>query len=229
MWDEPPDTAATALQGHVSQLRRVLGEDTIVTRAPGYVLDVAPEAVDAVRCERALEQRARAARGGRRRTTRPRPWPTRAALWRGEPLADIGDAPFTRDALPALNELRIALDEERIEAELALGHDAEAIAPLRELVAREPLRERPRAQLMLALYRSGRQSEALDVYEAGRRLLSEELGIEPGERLRELHAAIVRQDPALGAPRPAVAAAARRRTRWALAAAAVAAAAIAAS
>src|SRR5438046_556202 len=83
------------------------------------------------------------------------------------------------DVLPVLTELRVALDEQRMEVELALGRDAAAIAPLRELVAHEPLRERPRAQLMLALYRSGRQSEALDVYEAGRRLLSEELGIEP--------------------------------------------------
>jgi DNA-binding SARP family transcriptional activator len=212
VWDEPPETAATALQGHVSQLRRVLGEDVIVTRTPGYVLDVAPDAIDAVRCERALEEaRGRLAAGdaqGAAAVLRDA-----EGLWRGEPLADLVDAPFALDALPALRELRVAVQEERLEAQLALGHHAAAIAPLRELVAHEPLRERLRGQLMLALYRLGRQAEALDVYEAGRRALSEELGIEPGERLRALHEAIVRQDPALGRSR-APAATSRRRRRW---------------
>jgi DNA-binding SARP family transcriptional activator len=120
----------------------------------------------------------------------------------------------------------VALEEERIEAQLALGHETEAIAPLRELVAREPLRERPRGQLMLALYRTGRQAEALDVYEVGRRALSEELGIEPGERLRALHGAIVRQDPELGAvPMRAAAGPPRSKRRAAFAAVGVAAAA----
>ena len=211
VWDEPPETAATALQGHVSQLRRVLGEDVIATRSPGYVLDVAPEAIDAVRCERALEQ-------ARRQLAADDPSGAAATLsdaiaaWRGEPLADLADAPFAQTALPPLRELRVALEEERLDAELALGRHAEAVAPLRDLVAREPLRERPRGQLMLALYRGGRQAEALDVYEAGRRALSEELGIEPGERLRALHESIVRQDPALGEP-PKAGAAPRRRPR----------------
>jgi len=213
VWDEPPETAATALQGHVSQLRRVLGEDAIVTRAPGYLLDVPPEAIDALRVERALEQARRelAARDAAAAAATLR---DAASLWRGEPLADLADAPFALEALPALRELRVALDEERFEAELALGHHAEAIAPLRELVAREPLRERARGQLMVALYRAGRQAEALDVYEAGRRVLSEELGIEPGERLRALHASILRQDPALG--KPPRASAQRRRHPWVL-------------
>ena len=199
VWDEPPETAATALQGHVSQLRRVLGEDVIVTRTPGYVLDVAPDAIDAIRCERALEQARRQLAAddaaGAAATLRDA-----IAAWRGEPLADLVDAPFALTALPRLRELRVALEEERLDAELALGHHAEAVAPLRDLVAREPLRERPRGQLMLALYRAGRQAEALEVYEAGRRALSEELGIEPGQRLRALHESIVRQDPALGEP-----------------------------
>ena len=212
VWDEPPETATTALQGHVSQLRRVLGEGAIVTRAPGYLLDAGPEAVDAVRCEHALElARAQLAGGGAAAAAAT--LRDALAMWRGEPLADLVDAPFARDALPALRELRVALEEERLEAELALGHHADAIAPLRQLVAREPLRERPRAQLMLALYRSGRQAEALDVYEAGRRTLSEELGIEPGERLRALHGSIVRQDAALGRS-SAPAAAPRRRRFW---------------
>jgi DNA-binding SARP family transcriptional activator len=199
VWEEPPETATTALQGHVSQLRRVLGEEAIVTRAPGYLLHAAPEAVDAVRCERGLE-RARAQLAGGDPAAAAATLHDALALWRGEPLADLVDAPFARDALPALRELRVALEEERLEAELALGHHSEEIAPLRELVAREPLRERPRAQLMLALYRAGRQAEALDAYESGRRELSEELGIEPGERLRALHESILRQDPALGRP-----------------------------
>ena len=219
VWEEPPETAATALQGHVSQLRRVLGDDTILTRTPGYLLAVAPEAIDAVRCERALEQaRRQLAEGeaaGAAALLRDA-----AALWRGEPLADLVGAPFALEALPALRELRVALEEERLEAELALGHHARAIAPLRELVANEQLRERPRGQLMLALYRAGRQAEALDAYEAGRRALSEELGIEPGQRLRALHEAIVRQDPSLGRP-PDPALSPRRRWRRVAAAAAV--------
>src|SRR5215207_6863805 len=226
VWDEPPDTAATALQGHVSQLRRVLGEDTILTRTPGYLLAVEPEAVDAVRCERALE-RARAALAAEDPAAAGRMLENALALWRGEPLADLEDAPFARDALPGLQELRVALEEERFEAQLALGRHAEAIPALRELVAREPLRERLRAQLMLALYRGDRQAEALDVYEAGRRALSDELGIDPGERLRALHEAIVRHDTALGAPRRAAPARRRRLWPWLAGAGAAAAAAVA--
>jgi DNA-binding SARP family transcriptional activator/ABC-type branched-subunit amino acid transport system substrate-binding protein len=215
VWDEPPETATTALQGHVSQLRRVLGEDAILTRSPGYLLAVDPESVDVVRCRRALE-RARGALAAGQADTAAAILEEASALWRGEPLADLADAPFARDALPELRELRVSLAEERHEAELALGRHGEAIAPLRELVAREPLRERPRTQLMLALYRSGRQAEALEVYESGRRMLSEELGIEPSEALRQLHTAILRQDPELGAPAlaPRRAAAAQRRRRW---------------
>jgi DNA-binding SARP family transcriptional activator/ABC-type branched-subunit amino acid transport system substrate-binding protein len=220
VWEEPPETASTALQGHVSQLRRVLGESAIVTRAPGYVLDATPEAVDAVRCEHALE-RARAQLADGKADAAAATLRDALELWRGEPLADLADAPFAREALPALRELRVALEEERLEAELARGHHAETIAPLRELVAHEPLRERPRAQLMLALYRAGRQAEALDVYEAGRRVLSEELGIEPGERIRALHESIVRQDETLGAPppspaRPAPPPPSPSRRRWIL-------------
>jgi DNA-binding SARP family transcriptional activator len=197
VWDEPPETATTALQGHISQLRRVLGEDAILTRSPGYLLAADPEAVDVVRCRSALEDARRALAAGEADAAAA-VLEEASALWRGEPLADLVDAPFARDALPALEELRIALAEERQEAELARGRHAAAIAPLRELVAHEPLRERPRAQLMLALYRSGREAESLEVYESGRRVLSDELGIEPSERLRRLHSAILRQDPEIG-------------------------------
>jgi DNA-binding SARP family transcriptional activator len=213
VWSEPPETAATALQGHVSQLRRVLGEDAIVTRTPGYLLDVAPDTIDAVRCERALEQARRQLAGGDAAGA-AQTLKGAAALWRGDPLADLVDAPFALEALPALDELRVALEEERIEAELALGRHDDAIGPLRDLVAREPLRERPRGQLMLALYCVGRQAEALDVYEAGRRALSEELGIEPGGRLRALHEAIVRQDPELEPTPPAPRFGHSRRRSW---------------
>jgi len=113
VWDEPPETASTALQGHVSQLRRVLGDGAIVTRAPGYVLDAAPEAIDAVRCEQALE-RAREELAGGDADAAAATLRGALALWRGEPLADLADAPFARDALPALRELRVALEEEQI-------------------------------------------------------------------------------------------------------------------
>ena len=196
--DPPPDTATTALQGHVSQLRRVLGEDAIVTRAPGYLLDVDPACVDVVRAERALAEGDPAA--------------VARALeeWRGDPLADVADAPFAHGELPRLEELRAALCEERFEAELAAGRHVESVAGLRALVAEHPLRERPRLQLMTALHAAGRTAEALDVYADARRVLAEELGLDPGERLRTLQERILRQEhdaaPVAGAaagPRPA--------------------------
>ncbi len=119
------------------------------------------------------------------------------ALWRGPPLADVAQSRFARQEIGRLEERRLAVLEERIETELALGRRADLIAELEALVAGHPLRERLRALLMLALYRGGRQAEALDVYQDARRALVEELGIEPGRELRELHQTILRQDPAL--------------------------------
>lgn len=182
--DPPPDTATTALQGHVSQLRRVLGEDAIVTRAPGYLLGVDPGSVDVLRAERALADGDAAAIA---RAVRE---------WRGDALADVADAPFAHEARPRLEELRAALAEERFEAEIAAGRHAESIAGLRALVADQPLRERPRVQLMTALHRAGRTAEALDVYADARRVLAEELGLHPGERLRTLHERILQEEPA---------------------------------
>ena len=223
--DEPPETAVTALHGHVSHLRRAIGP-ALVTKAPGYVLEVDPDAVDTHRFESLLE-RARAATAAGDAGSARQLLDEALALWRGDPLGDLIDAPFAATAVPALEELGIGAREERIEAELASGRADEVIPELKALVAEHPLRERLRGQLMVALYRAGREAEALESYDAFRLALSSELGIEPGESLRRLHEAILREDPALGrraqnASRPA----ARRRRHRALALAAAAAAAV---
>ncbi len=185
LWEEsPPDTARKALQVHVSKLRRQLGRDRIATRAPGYAIRVEPDELDAERFERL------AGKGGRSLVDA-------LALWRGPPLADVAHTRFARQEIGRLQERRLAVLEERIEADLALGRRPDLIAELESLAAEHPLRERLRALLMLALYRGGRQVEALDVYQNARRTLVHELGIEPGRELRELHQTILRQDPAL--------------------------------
>ena len=228
--EEPPDTAVTALHGHVSHLRRALG-DRLVTRAPGYVLEVEPDAVDAHRFE-ALLERARAATAAGDAAQAGRLLDEALALWRGAPLADLIDAPFAATALPRLEELGLSAREERIESELASGRAEELIPQLKALVAEHPLRERPRGQLMLALYRAGREAEALESYDAFRRTLSAELGIEPGEPLRRLHESILHRAPELGGPPPRPprrdAEPERRRRRGPLLAAAVGVIAIAA-
>src|SRR5262249_15043072 len=122
-------------------------------------------------------------------------------LWSGPALADFAYEEFARGEIDRLEELRLVAREERIEAELALGRHDTRIAELDALTATHPLRERPRGQLMLALYRSGRQAEALRVYGDTRRRLVEELGIEPGQPLKQLEQAMLRQDPALDLPR----------------------------
>jgi predicted ATPase/DNA-binding SARP family transcriptional activator len=196
--DEPPETVLTALHGHVSQLRRVLGE-VLVTRAPGYVLESPDARVDVELLELRLEQ-GRAALAAGDPAAASRALDEASGLWRGPPLDDVADLPFAREARPALEELEVTLREEHAEAELAGGRSEEVVPELRALVGQNPLRERPRAQLMLALHRAGRQAEALAAYDDARRTLSEELGIEPGEPLRKLHEAILREDPALGRP-----------------------------
>ncbi len=185
LWEEnPPNTAEKALQVHVSKLRKQLGSDRIVTKAPGYAIRVEPGELDVERFERL------AGEGGRQLVDA-------LALWRGPPLADVAHTRFARQEIGRLQERRLAVLEERIEADLALGRRADLIAELEALAAEHPLRERFRALLMLALYRGGRQAEALDVYQEARRKLVHELGIEPGRELRELHQTILRQDPAL--------------------------------
>jgi DNA-binding SARP family transcriptional activator len=193
LWGEsPPRTAATALQNAVSQLRKVLGPDALETRAPGYALKTGRESVDAYRFERLLSE-ARSAEAERRVTI------VREALelWRGPPLGDFAYETFAQNEAGRLGELRLVAIEERIEAELELGRAADLVGELEALVRENPLRERPRGQLMLALYRSGRQAEALQAYQDARRMLVDELGIEPTPALQQLHASILRQESAL--------------------------------
>jgi ABC-type transport system substrate-binding protein/DNA-binding SARP family transcriptional activator len=196
LWGErPPPTAAKNVQVYVSRLRRALGEGALLTRAPGYVLQIKAEQLDAERF-RALLEEAR------------RQEPTQAserlrqalALWRGPPLADFGYESFAQEEIRRLEELRLSALEERIEADLALGRHEDVLSELESLVAANPLRERLQGQLMLTLYRCGRQAEALEAYRAGRRRLVEELGLEPRPDLQGLERAILAHDPSLAAP-----------------------------
>jgi DNA-binding SARP family transcriptional activator len=186
-----PPSAPKILQAHVSALRKALGADAIETRAPGYVLH--GTAADLTRFEE-LSGRARGEGDAERRATLLR---DALALWRGEPLAEFKREPFAQTAGARLAELRLDALTRRIDAELELGEHVRLVPELTALVEDEPLREQPRRQLMLALYRSGRQADALASYRAGRRLLVEQLGIEPGPALQELERAILRQDAAL--------------------------------
>jgi DNA-binding SARP family transcriptional activator/streptogramin lyase len=195
LWDgAPPETAATALQVHISQLRKALGRETIVTQAPGYMVVVEPGALDLELFERLVEDAQ--GRGAETAAERLR---EALALWRGPPFADLEDS-VARAERAQLEERRAAALEQRIDAELELGMHAELVPELERLVREEPLRERRRAQLMLALYRSGRQADALDAYRSGRKLLADQLGLEPGAELRQLEKAILEQDPSLAAP-----------------------------
>ena len=208
---EAPTTALKTLQLYVSQLRKLLPAETLVTRAPGYVLNVGPDEVDADEFEELLasgrqaleaEEPERAAATLRRAL----------ALWRGAPLADFTYDEFARGEIERLEELRLEALEERIDADLARGRHADVVGELEALTRAHPLRERLCAQLMRALYRCGRQADALAVFRDARRRLDDQLGIEPGPELRELEGAILRQDESLGAPaRPR---AVGRRWRW---------------
>jgi DNA-binding SARP family transcriptional activator len=204
----PPRTAANALQYHVSQLRKTLGPtDAIVTREPGYLIRVAPHELDLLRFEQLVEEATRTPADRAGRLLRDA-----LSLWRGPALADLASEPFAQAEILRLEEVRLAALELRIENDLALGRHRELVGELEVLVHEHPLRERPRAQLMLALYRSGRQAEALDLYREGRRLLVDELGIEPGLELQELEKAILGHDPELSSPGAAATTPAHRRT-----------------
>jgi DNA-binding SARP family transcriptional activator/ABC-type transport system substrate-binding protein len=206
LWGEqPPQAAATALHGHVSRLRKLLGgdgnsEQLLVTRPPGYMLHLEPEQLDLNRFER-LRNEARAARAKGDLGGASIALQAALSLWRGPPLGDLAYERFAQTEVNRLEELRLATIEEGIEVDLALGHHADLISELELLVSEHRFREGFRGQLMLALYRSGRQAEALQVYQQAREALVEELGIEPGQPLRELHQAILRQDESLDAPR----------------------------
>ncbi|WP_043625953.1 BTAD domain-containing putative transcriptional regulator [Nonomuraea candida] len=198
----PPEGVSNALQSQVSRLRRALGRDLVEFHPAGYRLIADPQDVDAGRFEQLARAGGQALAGGD---------PARAAtllrealeLWRSAPLAD---APNAVAAATALEELRLTAVEDRVQADLDLGRHRELVAELSRLIADHPLRERLRAQLMRALYGSGRQVEALTVYDEARKILDEELGVEPGPELAAAHLAVLRADPALGAsaPRPAV-------------------------
>lgn len=193
LWgDEPPATAAKSVQVHVSRLRKQLGEDRLTTRAPGYVLRVQPDEFDLARFEQLVEE----AHGAEpeRRSVALR---DALALWRGPALADLAYEQFAQTETARLGEMRLAAVEERIDADLARGAHASLIGELEALAKEHPLRERLRWQLMLALYRSARQADALEAYSSARRDLSEELGLEPSEELRRLQQAILDHDPGL--------------------------------
>jgi DNA-binding SARP family transcriptional activator len=198
---QPPESGPTALQVRVSQLRKSLGaaKERLLTHPGGYELRVESGELDLHRFERLLDE-ARQATAEDDPALAARALREALALWRGPAFADLQDEPFAPAAIARLAELRAAALEQRIEADLSLGRHAELVPELEALVGEHPLRERLRGQLMLALYRSGRQADALAAFQETRRLLVEELGIEPGPRLQEIERAILVQHPSLEAP-----------------------------
>jgi predicted ATPase/DNA-binding SARP family transcriptional activator len=206
LWGErPPGGAMQALQKQISRLRRRLGSggSMLRHRPPGYALDIDPMAVDSRRFEDLL-RRARVALGQEDHERAASDLQAALALWRGEPLADYRFDEFAQREIVRLQELRVEAIEERLAADLAAGGAEDLVGELRALVAEHPLRERLRGQLMVALYRSGRQAEALETMRAGRQLLVDELGIEPGPELRRLEHMILAHDAALNAERSSV-------------------------
>ena len=202
VWGDAPAEDA-ALHAQVSRLRKVLEPDrdgrepaTLLTQPPGYVLRVDPDRLDLLRFDALVEQghRALEAAEAEQASALLR---EALALWRGRPLADLEDEPFHREAVQRLDDAWLDALETRVEADLACGRHAGLIAELRTLVRRHPFRERLRGQLMLALYRAGRQAEALEVYAEGRRLMAVELGLEPSRGLQRLQDRILAQDPEL--------------------------------
>jgi YVTN family beta-propeller protein len=166
----------------VSGLRKLLGKERLETRPTGYLLQVADDELDVDRFRQLREQ-------GRLEEA--------LALWRGPPFADFADEHFAQPEIARLEELRLNCVEQRIEMEIAEGRHTAVVGELEALIREHPMRERPRAHLMLALYRSGRQVEALDAYQDARRTLTEELGVDPSPELRELEKQILRQDASL--------------------------------
>jgi len=186
LWeDDPPETAQKAVQVVVSQLRKQLGRERLETQPSGYRLRVEPGELDVDRF------RALAAQGMHAEAL---------AVWRGPPLGDFTNRRFAQPEIAHLEELYLACREEQLERALEDGEHAAVIGELEALVRAQPLRERSRALLMLALYRSGRQADALEAYQAGRLLLDEELGLEPSEPLKQLQRSILEHDPALELP-----------------------------
>ncbi|WP_324193513.1 AfsR/SARP family transcriptional regulator [Nocardia otitidiscaviarum] len=197
LWaDGVPEHPAAALQSAVSRLRRTLPAAVVCAEAGGYRLDIPADAVDAVRFETLAGEGRRALRAGRAGAAEE--LLTRAlALWRGEPLADVARLPFATAPIARLAEVRRQAVEDRAEARLGRADPALLSAELRELVAADPLRERPRVLLIRSLAHGGRQAEALAAYEAYRAVLAEELGVDPPPELRELHLRLLRGNPPL--------------------------------
>jgi DNA-binding SARP family transcriptional activator len=210
LWGErAPETAAASLHTYVWQLRKALkagngaAPKLLVTRAPGYVLEVDADHVD-------LKQFELLARRGKRElvaddaNAAASTLAEALALWRGHPLQEFGSAPFALAESLRLQELRISVLEDRIDADLALGRHDRLVGELEPIVVEHPYRERLCGQLMLALYRCGRQAEALEAYRKTRRRLAEELGIEPGPALQELEQAILRHEPTIPTEAPPI-------------------------
>ncbi len=193
LWGErPPKTATTSLQNFVSHLRKLLGPETLETKAPGYILRVDRDRFDLARFEALSAEARRAEPKERAKLLREA-----LALWHGPPLADLAYETFAQSEIRRLEELRLEAVESRIDADLELGAGGELVSELEALVVQFPLRERLRAQLMLALYRSGRQADAIQAFHHARRELVDELGIEPGPALKEVYTAILRQERSL--------------------------------
>jgi YVTN family beta-propeller protein len=216
LWGERASaTAAKTVHVYVSGLRKALGDDLLVTRGHGYLLHAGPGRVDRDRFEELATAGRAALEAGDPRTAVER-FDAALGLWRGPPLADLAYESFAGAEIGRLGEERLAALEDRIDAKLALGEHARLIGELEALVREHPLRERLHAQLMLALYRCGRQADALERYQQARGMLIDQLGIEPGPALKELERAILAQDPSLQAPRrpvPPVGLAAKRLRR----------------
>jgi WD40 repeat protein/DNA-binding SARP family transcriptional activator len=191
----PPRAVRASLQSYVSNLRKAIGHDRIVSHGQGYRLVVEPDEVDAVRASALADEARRLlvtdANAASEALTEA------LSLWRGAPFADLTGEPSLRAEVARLEELRSTITEDRVDAELQLGHHRELVGELEEMTAADPLRERSWCALLLALYRSGRQGEALAAYDRARRLLAEELGIVPSAALQRLHEQVLRQDPAL--------------------------------
>ena len=202
IWGEqPPASAHKIVQGYVSNLRKALGDGLLVTERRGYALKVEPGRLDVNRFETLVAQGREALEQGDASTAAA---VLREALgvWRGMPLADFAYESFAQAEIARLEESRLAALEERIDADLASGEHARLVGELEALVREHPLRDRLRGQLMLALYGSGRQADALQAYQDARRELLDELGLEPGRALQDLERAILAQDPALDSPGP---------------------------
>jgi len=198
--DAVPPTALITLQSHVSHLRKVLGSKAaIIARPPGYVLDLGEDPTDVHLVERLLRQGRQSADPGQgARCLR-----AALALWRGQPMADLAGLAWLEEQAEPLDLLRAEVERALFEAQLAAGEHGFLVPDLERMAARHPLDEQVHGQLMLALYRNGRQADALAVYHRLRQTLDEELGIGPGQQLRDLETAILRQDPALAAATPA--------------------------